>query len=89
MAVTKQASRYDSSDGRNLAGAERHDAEALVSHHGVGDEHSCGRVLLGERPSSVTTARLLHALAPDASTLLGAHGVSVLRVERNVAFLHV
>ena len=87
-AVAYGASQEEPSHSWQLACTEWHEAEALLAHDSVRDDHGRKHHLVCQHGTSFATVGLLEALLKEASALLRGHRVSVGGIQRNVAFLH-
>ena len=87
-AMADGAGQEEASHSWQLACTEWHEAEALLTHDSVRDDHGREHHLVSQQGTSFATAGLLEALIKEASALLISHRVSVGGIQRYVAFLH-
>ena len=87
-AMAYGAGQDEPSHSWQLACTKWHEAEALLAHDSVRDDHGRKHHLASQHGTSFATVGLLDALCKEASALLRSHRVSVGGIQRNVAFLH-
>ena len=86
--MAEKSGQEEAAHGRQLVCTEWREAEALVTHDSVRDDHGRKHHLASQNVTSLATRSLIEALIKETSALLRAHRLSVGGVQRYVVFLH-